>query len=35
VTEFLLEGNDRGEACAALQDKYETADPPIYVRAVG
>ena len=27
VTSFLLEGNERGEAFAALQDKYETADP--------
>lgn len=27
VTSFLLEGNERGEAFAALQEKYETADP--------
>lgn len=27
VTSFLLDGNERGEAFAALQEKYETADP--------
>ncbi len=27
VASFLTEGNERGEAFAALQDKYETADP--------
>ncbi len=27
VASFLTEGNERGEAFAALQEKYETADP--------
>jgi predicted RND superfamily exporter protein len=27
VASFITEGNERGEAFAALQDKYETADP--------
>ena len=27
VSQFITEGNERGEAWVALQDKYETADP--------
>ena len=27
VTSFITEGNERGEAFAALQEKYDTADP--------
>ena len=27
VTSFITEGNERGEAFVALQDKYDTADP--------
>ena len=27
VSSFLLEGNETGEAFAALQEKYETTDP--------
>ncbi|HSG79444.1 MAG TPA: hypothetical protein VLD62_07695, partial [Acidimicrobiia bacterium] len=27
VASFITEGNERGEAYAALQEKYDTADP--------